>query len=735
MAEPTNITNNIANSTIGYSAWDSTGIAIVLTISGKTFTNDDLPHYFCKVGNTAAINPMLWQSGASIRFVKSGSFAQNVAILLYDDLTPAQTITVNSTTANATITGIPQSVYADTVLNLTAAANTGCKFKLTPRVTFTDGNGTPQSIDFVLNAQNNNATLTLNLGNYNMQNVAVINITATAGFVITVTRNLTNCVIQSGLPSNRDYFSDDTLTPVLAANTGYQFTATPRLYVLDSNAETIASLNFTVAANNLTASITADLSQYLDVAGVEIYAVATETPTPPQTITVNTNTANAAVSGIPQTVYADSVLNLTATANNGYIFNTVPKLSFTDGAGILRELNFTLATGNLSATLTVDLSEYNLQNVSTITVTATAAAIPEPETITVTTIATNCTITGIPQNVYADTVLNLTAAANTGYTFETTPYMQFVDGQGNPQILNFTLAANNLTATLTADLGDYDLTGVDSITITATAAAVVPYVDKYGTINVYKVTPANLADFAEVRFFKEKYNASDTSGYFEMIDLGNYVHSVKRLYCPITETAAEVLKCGNYNTLIAVLTPLNDNVTVECGTVTIPAKNLDNVDFNSEITVFLPFIGNVNLPADYVGKTITLNYICNIITGNAIAQLICNGIIINSYECNLSTDIIYKTSQKIETIKTAGTIDFNMQILKGLQPYAVLKYYNSENKKSYNADCLRGVLSTYLGYLQITELTNFNNSTITDNERALLETKLENGVIILQQAG
>ena len=47
-----------------------------------------------------------------------------------------------------------------------------------------------------------------------------------------------------------------------------------------------------------------------------------------------------------------------------------------------------------------------------------------------------------------------------------------------------------------------------------------------------------------------------------------------------------------------------------------------------------------------------------------------------------------------------------MQILKGLQPYAVLKYYNSENKKIYNADCLRGVLSTYLGYLQITELTN-----------------------------
>lgn len=634
MAEPTNITNNIANSTIPYKAWDNTGIAIVLTITGKTFTNADLPHYFCKVGNTAAVNPMLWQSGNSLRFIKSGSFAQNVAILLYDDLTPAQTITVNSTTENATITGIPQSIYADTVLSLTATANTGYKFKTTPKVTFTDGNGTPQSIDFVLNAQSNGATLTLNLGNYNMQNVAVINITATAAKEITVTRNLTNCIVQSGLPST--VFDTDTLTIVLAANSGYMFSVTPKLYIEDNNTETIATLNFTIAQNELTATITVDLSQYTpDINGIELFATAVPTPTPPQTITVNTETSNAAITGIPQTVYADTVLNLTATANNGY-------------------------------------------------------------------------------------------------EFETEPYLEFIDSGGNPIFLPFTLASDNLTATLTADLGNYQLTGVNTISITATAAAVVPYSDKYGTINVYKVTTDNLAAFAAQRFFKERYNGTDTSGYFESVDLGNFVHSVKRFYCNVGETTAETLKCGNYNTQIAVQTPLNDNINIDCGTVTIPHKNNDNVDYNAQITLFLPFIGNVNLSVDYIGKTINLVYICNLITGNTIAKLTCNGILIDTYECNLCNDLIYKTSQKIETVKTAGTIDFNLQILKGLQPFAVLKYYQSENKKIYNADCLRGVISGYIGYLEITEITNFNNSTITENEKRLLFDELQTGVIILQ---
>lgn len=455
------------------------------------------------------------------------------------------------------------------------------------------------------------------------------------------------------------------------------------------------------------------------------------------TITITQNTTNCTTNAPTTIAKTDTALNVTATAASGYRFDTAPIIQFLNSDLVIDEdgnpaqYNFTIANDKLTANISINFPTLvDLTNVTSITITATAAAIPE--TITVTTIVTNCVLTGIPQNVYADTVLNLTATANNGYEFETEPYLEFFDSNGNPIFLAFTLASDNLTATLTADLGNYQLTGVNTISITATAAAVVPYSDKYGTINVYKVTTDNLAAFAAQRFFKERYDGTDTSGYFESVDLGNFVHSVKRFYCNVGETTAETLKCGNYNTQIAVQTPLNDNINIDCGTVTIPHKNNDNVDYNAQITLFLPFIGNVNLSVDYIGKTINLVYICNLITGNTIAKLTCNGILIDTYECNLCNDLIYKTSQKIETVKTAGTIDFNLQILKGLQPFAILKYYQSENKKIYNADCLRGVISDYIGYLEITEITNFNNSTITENEKRLLFDELQTGVIILQ---
>lgn len=455
------------------------------------------------------------------------------------------------------------------------------------------------------------------------------------------------------------------------------------------------------------------------------------------TITITQNTTNCTTNAPTTIAETDTALNVTATAASGYRFDTAPIIQFLNSDLVIDEdgnpaqYNFTIANDKLTANISINFPTLvDLTNVTSITITATAAAIPE--TIAVTTIVTNCVLTGIPQNVYADTVLNLTATANNGYEFEKEPYLEFSDSDGNPIFLAFTLASDNLTATLTADLGNYQLTGVNTISITATAAAVVPYSDKYGTINVYKVTTDNLAAFAAQRFFKERYDGTDTSGYFESVDLGNFVHSVKRFYCNVGETTAETLKCGNYNTQIAVQTPLNDNINIDCGTVTIPHKNNDNIDYNAQITLFLPFIGNVNLSVDYIGKTINLVYICNLITGNTIAKLTCNGILIDTYECNLCNDLIYKTSQKIETVKTAGTIDFNLQILKGLQPFAILKYYQSENKKLYNADCLRGVISGYIGYLEITEITNFNNSTITENEKRLLFDELQTGVIILQ---
>ena len=545
MATLDNITNNIANSTVTYTAVDSSGLAIVLQISGKTFTNSDLPHYFCRVNNGAAFNPSLWQSGASIRWTKSGSgYNSNTPILLYDDLTPpARTLTVNTTETNATISGLPQSVDVETNLQLTATAANGYEFNAAPYIEF-----------------------------------------------------------------------DET--------------------ILDGNGNPITRLNFTVSNDKLTASVSIDLADCnLDY--------------------INQCTA----------------LNIVAVA--------------AEIAPIQTEIDL----------------ETSLQN---------------------------ATISGIPQTVYTDTVLNLTATANTDYEFNSAPYIYGIDANGNPISLPFTVASNKLTATITADLSLYALNSLSVLTVYASADAITPYVEKYGTINLYKVTTNDLAAFAAQRFFKEKLNASDTSGYFQLIDLGDFVVSVKRFYCAVNDTLSAVLKCGNYNTNITVETPQNDNLTVDCGTVAIPMHNNSNVDFDSEIKCFVPFVGFVSIPSDYCGKTIALQYIVNLVNGDCVAKLTCNGIDIDFVQCSISNDIIYKTNKENNFV---GNAEFNLQVLKGLQPFISVKYYTDANAQIYNADCVRVSLNSVIGYAQITELTNFAAANITETEKNTLIASLANGVI------
>lgn len=492
-------------------------------------------------------------------------------------------------------------------------------------------------------------------------------------------------------------------------------------YTTNNITQTTTQLNFTVQNGIATCNV----SNFVNSLRF------TFTAQTARNLTFTENLQNCSVSGAPSVINIKSNLNLTVTASNNYEFNTPPQLVFNeyiqDGNGyVTNTKNFTVANNRLTATLQLNLSECNLSylgnNCTALTINANAAEIP-PETVNITTTEDNCIIEGIPQIVYTNTVLNLTATASNNYEFNTPPQLSYTDKNGYIQAYNFTIASNKLTATLQLDLGTLDLTDVSTIFINADADAVTPQIEKYGTINVYKVTENDLKEFAKQRFFRIE---NTQQSYFQMIDLGNFVHSIKRLYCNIENTTAETLKCGNYDTSINVQTPLNDNIVLDCGTVTIPYKNNDNTDFNSDIKLFLPFYGFYNLSSEFVGKTIAVKYIVNIVTTNTIIKITYENIVIDCLECNIANDIVYKTNAE----NFNNTPDFNLQILKGLTPYAVLKYYNSENNQIYNNDCVRDTISNFNGYIECTEITNFNNDTITDTEKDMLLNELRNGVII-----
>lgn len=566
------------------------------------------------------------------------------------------------------------------------------------------------------------------------QNVPIVLYVQGAARNLTVTQNLQNCTI-SGLSST---VTDQTaLSLTLTAANGYEFDTTPQIVfdqiILDENGDPITTINFTVSNDKLTATLSVDLSEcnldYLQTC--ETITINATAAVIVKTVQVTRNLSNCTTNAPASISENDTTVNIICTPSSGYQFDTAPTIMFYDANDtVLHGFTFTVLSSKLSANVTFDVSQFDdFADVETIVLTATAAAIPQ--TVTVDTATQNCTLSGVPQTVYVDTVLNLIATADSGYAFDsgTPPNVYIIDAQGNPNVIYFTLSENNTVAQCTVNLGGYSLDSFSSVTITANAAAVTPYVEKYGTINVYKVTTQNLTDFAAVRFKKEKDTPSDTSGYFQLVDLGDYVVSVKRFYCLISDVLTAYIKAGNYNTGIQCETPQNDNFVIDCGTVAIPMPNNSITDYqNSDIKIFLPFVGFVSLSSDYVGKTIALQYRVNIVNGDCVAVLSCNSIEIDFVQCTISNDVIFKTNKENNF---SGNAEFNLQVLKGLQPYAVVKTVTDENEKLFNSDCLRVPLSTISGYFAATEIENFVNDTITVTEKTMLFNEIANGVFIL----
>src|SRR5574337_510999 len=109
------------------------------------------------------------------------------------------------------------------------------------------------------------------------------------------------------------------------------------------------------------------------------------------------------------------------------------------------------------------------------------------------------------------------------------------------------------------------------------------------------------------RFFKITGTDPETgTPIYENIDLGAYVNNIHRVYTNIDTSSTDVIRCGNYNTGVTCHQPSEDKITLDLGTAVVPAHNEDNTDYESEIKLFIPFAGFVNLNNDYAGKTIAL---------------------------------------------------------------------------------------------------------------------------------
>ena len=409
-------------------------------------------------------------------------------------------------------------------------------------------------------------------------------------------------------------------------------------------------------------------------------------------------------------------------ANSGYKFDGDITATYTDTSGQPKTL--VLSPRN---SLNLEVWEY-VYNTDANTAFVITGNTHSDNELKITANLTNCyAYPPLPDWLQFGETLNVTIKANENTAFareQSMPNFFYYDENGNPASIDLTISEDKQTVTgsLVLQKGWYD------ISVKAQAYPVSVVGEQYGAINVYLVTLDELAEFSGKRFFKETGTDPGTGApIYENIDFGTYVDKIRRVYTNIDASSTDIIRCGNYNTGVSCHQPAQDKITLDFGTAVVPAHNEDNTDYESEIQLFLPFAGFVNLNNDYAGKTIALQYVINVVTGNGVALLSCNGVVFQVEETEPSSEIIYLSPST--QVKTVGGDNWNELLYYGLEPYMYCKWYESASNGRNNAR-QTGILSDFRGFNIFDDVTPIHTAEMLAEEQKMIYAALSDGVYI-----
>lgn len=520
----------------------------------------------------------------------------------------------------------------------------------------------------------------------------------------TITNNVPNTTATSD-PVNP---TNDKCVLTLTADEGYSIENASVQFM--THYGTPRNKNFEVAVDGHTATCEIGDVEFADLTtGVTISGTSTSETPPELTVTNNIagTTEQHSFDGVTAT------FTVTGAGASKRFINPQLKYTSTDGT---------------KKTVSMEIEVMQYDSVARATVNDIDAS--EPVTLTgsfenvvfIYSDITNCTFeTTPPEFIQQGETLQVKLVANPNTEFDTAPYFDILAASSTRQPL--TVAEDKRTATGSVTAGDWQ-----RITINGNATPVAVVGEQYGAINVYLVTLDELAEFSEKRFFKLTDTDSSTGApIYENIDLGEYVNRIKRIYTDIAALSTDVIRCGNYNTGVSCHQPAQDKITLDFGTAVVPAHNEDNTDYESEIQIFLPFAGFVTLNNDYAGKTIALQYVINVITGNGVALLSCNGVVFQVEETEPSSEIIYLSPST--QVKTVGGDDWNEMLYYGLEPYIYCKWYESASN-GRNNDRKTGILGDFRGFNIFDDVTPIHTAEMLAEEQEMIYTALSDGVYI-----
>lgn len=592
----------------------------------------------------------------------------------------------------------------------------GWKFNEAPTVYYHNYFGQAGQLPLKLNADSTEATKDITMVYENTElefNGETVQSTPTPEPTFTITNNVPNTTATS----DPEKPTNDKCTLTLTADEGYRIeNASVQFMTLYGQPN---NKDFTAASDGHTATCEIGDSEFADLKqGVTLTGTTTSEGTPEMTVINNiTNTLKE------EHTYDGDAATITVESDHKTTYRFIdPKASYKSTDGQQK---------------TVDMQVEVLSYYSVAKVTITDLDPTEPVTLTgefvdvahITANLTNCYADPpLPDWLQFGETLNINIKANPNTEFhpdETEkPTLTWQDEKGSYQYMDLTVSEDKQTATGTKVLD----AGLSNFAVNADAFPLAVVGEQYGAINVYLVTLDELAKFSGKRFFKVTETDPETGmPIYENIDLGAYVNKIHRVYTNIGASITDVIRCGNYNTGVSCHQPAQDKITLDFGTAVVPAHNEDNTDYESEIQIFLPFAGFVTLNNDYAGKTIALQYVINVVTGNGVALLSCDGVVFQVEETEPSSEIIYLSPST--QVKTVGGDDWNEMLYYGLEPYIYCKWYESASN-GRNNDRQTGILGDFRGFNVFDDVTPIHTAEMLTEEQEMIYAALSDGVYI-----
>lgn len=194
---------------------------------------------------------------------------------------------------------------------------------------------------------------------------------------------------------------------------------------------------------------------------------------------------------------------------------------------------------------------------------------------------------------------------------------------------------------------------------------------KYGFINAYVLNEQNLEDFATARFVPYTGEVGSVKEDPISYDLGDYVNRVKRFFFQVDKGSSSKLMCGNFMVDTTVYNLASDSKVISFGSVEIPNITQSTADYDTELNLFVPFIGLESLPVDLIGSTVSLELRVNLLGGGGVYVMTCDDRIVWTKEVEPCTDVLFRTQK--QEVRVLGGSKFDSTYLMGLTPYIVLQ--------------------------------------------------------------